>query len=163
MLKQLLAALRRLVVRGDTRVFVVDVPGIGTGAAYADGDTFGNLIELRGAFNDDKRSGTIVSAVWHDHDNERINKDISVWASRITQTADNAAFAPSDADLQSARGVFQISAWSAWSSIAVGTEANIGLWVQSHSPSLWVQVITRGADNIAANKIPVLVLSIVPD
>lgn len=138
-------------ITGLTPTQMQDVPGIGTGAAYATGDAFGSRLILPVPVK-----GVIQSVTFVDKDNEKLAKDIYVFANDFTATADNAAFAPSDADLLNCVGFISLSGgdFAANSANAVAHRDNIGLAYTAPSGYLYFQFVTRGADNIASGKIP---------
>lgn len=142
-------------IRGKVEVFsplgptpLIQIPGIGTAAAYATGDAFGVMLEIPVPIE-----GVIATAVFHDHDNEGIQKDLILSASPFTATADNAAFAPSDLDLTKVIGVVTFDVFTNFNAnkVAVATPA---LYYKAPLGYLYGQFVTRGADNIAAAKLP---------
>ena len=132
------------------------VPGIGTGAAYASGDAFGITFTLRMPYT----KGTISNLVFLDYDNEGIHKELVLFSAPIAGTADNAAFAPSQTELRSCIGVVATEAAYAYSGLQElqGTPA---LAYSAPAGLLYGQFVTRGADNIAAAKIPDFFLQVV--
>lgn len=150
-------------VAGRTITRLVQVPGIGTGSAYAAGDAFGTLITFSDVFRTEKCSGTIVSAFFIDLDDEGIQKDVPIYIAPITATTDNSAAAPSDTDVLLCRGHFSISTFLNLGNNQIGTLTNIGLWVSGSDPNLYTQLVTQGADNIAASNIPWIGIVVVPD
>ena len=131
------------------------LPGIGTGAAYAAGDAFGTAFVLKVP-----KMGTISNAVLLDFDDEGLRKDIALFRGPFTETADNAAFAPSDSDLESCIGVISIDQFFNWSSNQIGIATPAFSYV-APTGKLYCQVITQGADNIAAGSVPKLFLVII--
>lgn len=151
-------------VAGETRLIgPYQIPGIGTGAAYADGDAFGTVLQFHDCFRPERCSGTIVAVLFFDLDDEGVNKDIPFFIQPITATADNSAFAPSDIDLLAWRGTISISSYNNWGNNQAGQDVTTRLWIKSDSPHLWTQIVTRGADNIAAGAIPWIALVVAPD
>lgn len=150
-------------IAGQTITRLVQVPGIGTGAAYADGEAFGTLITWHNVFRSEKLSGTIVGAFLLDLDDEGIQIDIPLFVRSITATTDNNAFAPSDDDLMALRAVVSISSFYNWSSNQFGQASNLGVWINGESPNLYSQLVVRGAANIAAGAVPWVGLVVVPD
>lgn len=151
-------------VAGETRLIgPLQIPGIGTAAAYADGDAFGTVIKFHDCFRSEVCSGTIVGVLFYDLDDEGVNKDVPLFIREIAATTDNNAFAPSDSDLLAWRGTMAISTWFNWGSNQVGQNITDRLWIKAESPHLWTQIVTRGADNIAAGALPQIALLVVPD
>ena len=136
-----------------SRCFATDrivIPGVGAAVAYLSGDAMG----LRFSFSV-RREGTIQTVVFLDRDDEGINKDLVLFNREFTQTADNAAFAVSDADLLYCVGVISITTWNNFDANQVGM-ASPGLFYVAPEARLWCQVVTRGADNIAAGAEPIV-------
>ncbi len=148
---------------GQTVTRLVKVPGIGTGAAYADGEAFGGLIQFHDVFRPEKCSGTIVQVFFLDLDDEGINKDVPIFIRPFTITTDNNAFAPSAIDLLGCRSVISISTWSNWNANQFGEASGANRWISGESPHLWTQIVTRGADNIAAGSEPWIGIVVIPD
>ena len=142
-------------VRGKVEVFSVihggeplTVPGIVTGAAYAAGDAFGTKFGLRAP-----KEGVIATANFLDHDNEGLPKELWLLRADFTGTADNAAFALTDGDLSKVVGVIVFDTFRAANANRVGG-ATPALYYKAPSGLLYCQFVTRGADNIAAEKLP---------
>ncbi len=150
-------------VAGRTVTRIVEVPGVGTGSAYADGDAFGTMITWLDVFRAEKCSGTIVGAFLQDFDGEGIQIDIPIFTRTITATADNAAFAPSDIDLAACRAVVSITEFYNWGSNQFGQATGLGLWVQGEGVNLYSQCVIHGAANIASGAVPRIGLVVVPD
>lgn len=150
-------------VAGQTILREYEIPGIGTGSAYADGEAFGTAFTLHDLFRPGKNSGTIVGAYLQDIDDEGLQVDIPLFVRSIAGTTDNNAFAPSDVELQSCRGVVSITEFFNWSSNQFGQATNLGIWIKAESPNLYTQCVIRGAANIAAGAIPRIGLIVVPD
>jgi hypothetical protein len=148
---------------GATVTRRLKIPGIGAGAAYADGDAFGTLIQLPGVFRAGAWSGAIVGAFLLDLDDEGVQVDVPLFVQPFTPTADNSAFAPSDADLLNLRGVLSIDTFTNWSNNQFGRSSGSPWWVSGTSTSLWTQLVIRGAATIAAGAEPSLGLVVVPD
>ena len=147
--KPLVNALGELVT--TSRAFTagpVLIPGVGAAVAYTSGDAFG----VRFSF-DVRREGTIQTAVFLDRDDEGVNKELALFSREFTATTDNAAFDVSDADLLYCVGVVNINTWYNFNSNQVGI-ASPNLFYVAPQERLWCQVVTRGADNIAAGSEP---------
>ena len=126
----------------------VTVPGIGTGSAYAAGDAFGTRFVF-----EVPPKGTITRAIFIDKDNEGIQKDIVMFSREFTETADNAAFDPSDVDMTSHLGVASVNVFYDFGSNR-GGEAVPDLEYSLPDGRIYCQIVTKGADNIAAGAIP---------
>lgn len=150
-------------VEGQTTYRMVQIPGIGTGSAYADGDAFGTLITWHNVLRAEKPSGTIVGALLFDLDDEGLQVDVPLFTQGITVTADNSAFAPSDADLLFCRAIVPITEFYNWGSNQFGQYTGSPKWLRADGPNLYTQCVIRGAANIAAGALPWLALVVVPD
>ena len=138
-----------IVALGTTFVTdVIEIPGIVTAAAYQDGDAFGTKFKVAVP-----KDGVIATALLFGLDDEGIQKDIFLFEGDFVQTADNAAFAPTDADLLKSVGFITIDVFSNVAANQLGV-ASPALFYVAPQGFLWGQVVTRGADNIAAANIP---------
>lgn len=140
------------VVGRPVRTLRVTVPGIGTAAAYATGDAFGTKFAI-----DVPEDGTITNVMFLDYDDEGIDKELLLFSEDFAPTADNAAFAVSDADLSKCVGPIPITRWLNYANNQVGY-ATPALSYHAPTGKLYGQLVTRGADNIAAGAIPDLLL-----
>lgn len=134
----------------------IDIPGIGTGSAYASGDAFGGKFKI-GLPN----SGIIETAIMLDLDDEGIQTELWLFREDFTATTDNAAFAVSDHDLSLLEAVIGITQFANAANNQVGINNGLGLPYQAPHKQLWCQCVTRGAPNIAANNIPKVALRII--
>lgn len=150
-------------VAGVTLERLVQIPGIGTASIYAAGDAFGTLITWHNVFRAEKCSGTIVGAYLIDLDDEGIQVDIPIWIRSFTTTADNSAFAPTDADVLGCRAVISITGFSNWNANQFGQYEGSPRWVRGESPHLYTQAVVQGTPTIAAGAVPWLGILIVPD
>lgn len=133
----------------------IQVPGIGTGSAYAADDAFGTAFELLVP-----NEGTISHVYFLDFDDEGIQKDVVFFRKSFTGTADNSAFAVSDADLRNCIGVAKIITFVNFANNQVGY-ATPSLSYVLPTGRLYCQIVTRGADNIAAGVIPEIFVVVV--
>jgi hypothetical protein len=85
-------------------------PTISAGAAYAAGDALGGRLAFEGVVNAAGGGGTITKVVISDRDGENPPIDLVLFDQPFTATADNAAFDPSDADLDNCLGYIDIAA-----------------------------------------------------
>ena len=130
----------------------IRVPGIGTGAAYTIGDAFGTEFFIPTPLN-----CTINNVIFIDYDDEGLRKDLWLFTTRPTPTADNAAFAPSDPDLGSCIGVVSVDLFynAANTQLGIATPA---LSFKAPNGGIWCQIQTQGADNIAAGATPEVIV-----
>lgn len=142
----------------STRAFATGpllIPGIGSGAAYASGDAFGTAFPLVVP-----SVGTIATLLFFDYDAEGLVKEFVLFSQPIAGTADNAVFAPTDLELQSCLGVVYVSGYYSYSGNQLGI-ATPALTYLAPRSVIYVQIVTRGADNIAAAAIPAFNMVIV--
>ena len=133
----------------------IEIPGIGTGAAYAAGDAFGNKFVFKVP-----KEGTIANVVFIDKDDEGLNKELVLFNKDFGQTGDNQAFSPGDPDLHDSIGAVSIETWYDYALNQLGM-ATPALSYVAPEGQLYAQMLTRGADNIAAGAIPRIYLVIV--
>lgn len=150
-------------VAGQTITRIYDIPGIGTGAVYADGEAFGTAFTIHDVFRAEKGSGVVVGAFLLDFDDEGIQVDIPLFTQPLAGTADNSAFAPTDVELATCRGVVSITSFYNWNVNQFGQATNVGLWLYAGGTNLYTQCVIRGAANIAAGAIPRIGIVVVPD
>ncbi len=150
-------------IAGVQTEYFVQVPGIGTGSAYADGDAFGSLIKLSDVFRSDKRSGTIVKVVLYDLDDEGLPVDFVFFRRSVTATADNSAFAISDTDNLASVGFISVTDFRNWGNNQLGQNITDRLWCTSDSTDLYLLLVIRGAANVAAGSEPWITVSVVPN
>ena len=133
----------------------IRVPGIGAAAAYVSGDAFGAGFSFSVPV-----VGTIAHVYFLDYDDEGIQKDLVLFSLPFVATADNSAFAVSDADLRNCVGVAVINTYRNFGNNQFG-EAGPALNYVAPQGTLYAQLVTRGADNIAAGASPEIYLVIV--
>ena len=139
------------VVDKKTRTGPTVIPGIGAAAVYAADDAFGTLFSV-----DVPLSGTIQVAVFIDKDDEGIETDLVLFNKEITATADNAAFNPSDADMENFIGTITFATFKNFGSNQGSTAAALGLDYVAPERKIFIQAVTRGAPNIAAGAAPMV-------
>lgn len=120
-------------------------PVISTGI-YASGDALGAKI----SFPNVPTHGTIMAVNVIDRDSEAVNLDVVFFKDDIVGSADNAAFAPTDDELQDYLGAILVDTWKTFSTNSAGTEANIALPYWAPEGTLYAQLVTRGTPTYAA-------------
>lgn len=150
-------------IAGRTVQRIVQVPGIGTGSAYADKDAFGTLITFRDVFRAEKRSGTITGVFLIDKDDEGIQVDVPLYVRAITATADNSALALSDDDLMACRAKLSITDYFDGANGQFGQSVDAAKWVEGEDTNLYTQLQIRGSANISAGAIPWVGITVIPD
>ena len=94
--------------------------------------------------------GVIESIVVKDSAKQSVNLDIVLFGETFTATADNAAFAPSNADLELSVGSVLIDVWKAFANNSQGVVDNVGLLYWCKGGTLFAQLVTRGTPTYAA-------------
>lgn len=154
-------------LRGRTITVKRVVPGIVTGAAYADADAIGTLIEFPNLLTlnpyTNTYSGMLHSALYFDLDDEGLQVDLHLFGRRITDGTDNSAYAPTDADVRAYLGTVSFTAFFNLGANQVSVVTGIGLPLVSTSSSVFGQAVARGALNIAAENLPEFSLTVLAD
>ena len=133
--------------RKHTQTPFVMVPGIVAGVAYGDEDAFGTRFIV-----DVPKSGTIVTALAIDEDDEDINVDLMLFNDTFTSGVNNDPFAPSLTDILKYAGDVTLSTRKGVSGVTVTVNSNLQHAYSAPKGKLWVQAIARGAINMAAAK-----------
>ena len=133
--------------------FIVVLTGLEV--AYTAGDAFGDkfVVPL-------PSKGIIETAIMLDLDDEGITTELWLFRTDFTATADNAAFAVTDADLPNLEAVISITNFANASNNQVGIANNLGLVYTAPTKQLYCQCVTRGTPNIAAGSRPLVALRI---
>lgn len=137
----------------------IEVPGIGTGAAYATGDAFGTKFVFDGV----PKSGVIHTAIFLDKDDEGIETDLVMFSADFSATADNSAFAVSDSDMENFIGTITWDTFKNFVNNQVSTAAALGVTYVAPGGRIFCQCVTRGTPNIAAGNEPKIRLLILSD
>ena len=124
---------------------------------YASGDALG----AKASFPHVPPHGTIMSINVIDRDSEAVNLDVVFFRVDIAGSADNAAFAPTDAELQNCEGAYLVDTWKTFSTNTLGAESNIGLSYWAPSGTLYFQCVTRGTPTYTATDDVRIAISIV--
>lgn len=131
-------------------------PGIGTGAAYADGDQMGDAFRFPGVLRQETLAGQLYSATYLDMDDEGLQVDLHLFLWKPTYFLnDNGAYSPADTDLLGYVGTVNFTTFSNLGNnqMSVGSFNPIAV-AKAPTTDLWGQVVTRGALNIAAGNLP---------
>lgn len=136
------------ILDGRTRVSTV-TPTIST-SAYATGDAVGGLLTFASVVESANSAATLDSIVVIDKDQELATFDLVLFDQTFTATADNAVFAPSDADLANCIGVVRVSDYANFSTNSVATRTNVGLGIKLTGTSLFGQLVVRGTPTYTA-------------
>ena len=122
-------------------------PTVGTDI-YTSGDALG----AKSKFENVPERGVIMSFVIIDRDSEEDAIDIALFDTDIAGTADNAAFAPTDAELSTSVGTISAAAgnYATFSSNSLATVDNIGLPYSAEGGVLYFQLVTRATPTYTA-------------
>ena len=142
---------------GFYTVVLTVTPTIDT-AAYATGELMGSSeISLSPAVLQNgtrPASGVIQSVVIIDEDAQEINIDVYFFDAEPSNTTftDQAAFAPTDADLDALIGVAAVTDWRSTSTNSIGQVHNLGMAFElaASSDTLYAVLVTRGAPTYSA-------------
>ena len=124
---------------------------------YASGDALGE----KNSFPNVPEHGTIMAVNVIDRDSEAVNLDLVLFSRDIAGTADNAAFAPSDAELSDCQGAVLVDTWKTFSTNSLGSESNVALPYWAPTGSLYFQCVTRGTPTFTATTDVLVQLGIV--
>lgn len=138
-----------------TTVGPLPIPVTVFASAYTAGDAFGNKFQIEVPLE-----GTISNVVFYDKDDEGLEKELWLFRADFTATADDAEFAISDADLISLVGVISIASFKNAANNQLG-QATPALSYKLTAGRFYCQMVTRGADNIAAGQVPSIALTII--
>ena len=131
---------------------VIEVtPTIST-SIYAAGDAVGGLLEFPFAGGSDGQGGRIVGAVIVDEGNQDAPLTLQLFDETFTATADQAAFDPSDADVQKSIGniPFVAADYDGGSSNSVATKPDLNMPYVPVGTSLFGQLFTSGTPTYVA-------------
>lgn len=125
--------------------FVELLVGVST---YSTGEAFG----IKGSFPNIPEHGVIMSAMLIDADDtpSEVDLDVVLFSRDIVGTADEAAFAPTDAELLNCVGAIEIDVFKTFGVNGLGIVDNVGMPYWAPSRSLFFQCVTRGAPTPSA-------------
>ena len=119
---------------------------VSTTPAYTAGDALG----AKSSFTSLPEHGVIMSVAVIDRDKESANLDIVLFDTDIGGTTDNAAFSPSDAELQTCLGAILVDTWKAFDTNSFGIVDNVGLPYWAPSGTIFFQCVERGTPTFTA-------------
>lgn len=134
------------------------IPGISLASAYTAGDAFGTKFVIPVP-----PAGIIHTACFLDKDDEGLETDLMICTKDFNGTADNAAFAITDSELDGFLSTITFATFKDLGTAQVSTAAALGLAYNAPDGKLYCQMVARGAPNIAANNIPSVYLTILAD
>lgn len=130
---------------------IFSIPGIVTGAAYADLDAMGVAFSIAVPY-----SGVIQTAIYYDLDDEGLQLDLWLLDSQPAIQTDNSALAFTDSDLQKVipGSPLRFTTFADAANGQTSSLSNIGAGYCNPTRRLWIQAQARGALNIAASSEP---------
>lgn len=132
-------------LRKTYRREVSKTPTIST-SIYASGDAISTIQTLSNILRQSDQSGVLRQVVIADADAQSAALDIVFFASQISGGTDNAAFAPSEADVKESVGHISVAAsdYAALGSRSVATvDASLDIQLEN-SRNLYFQIVSRG-------------------
>ncbi len=148
----------------DTQTRVITLTPVITTDAYTAGDALGGLLKFENVLFNPKRTGVALSLTIIDKASQDAETELVLFSETFTATADNAAFAPSDADLLNCLGTISVGAgnYATFSANSAGTKPNAGLGLHStedyrenEASSIYGQLVTRGTPTYAVGDIQI--------
>lgn len=127
-----------------------------TAGAYSTGDAVGGMLTFPDMFEAGFHTGILQSVVIVDDAKQSVKLELHLFDQTFTATADNAAFDPSDADLENYLGFVTIEAtdYADFTDNSAALVSNVGLLIKSGAPStsvaLFGQLVVRGTPTYAA-------------
>ena len=129
---------------------IVQTPTI-TAGAYSSGDAVGGLLEFEDACSIYKNSTLLSLVIIVDDAKQAADLRLYLFNQEFTPTADNAAFDPSDADLQNCIAVILVDDYFDANDNTVGVEAvEIPITLEEGETSLWGQLVAAATPTYAA-------------
>ena len=132
-------------------VTVSQTPAV-TAGAYLAGDTVGGLLTFALAARVAGGGGAVLSALMVDDAGQDAALELWLFNQTFGAVADNAPWAPAEADLENLIGVIYSTdgAWAAAGTPSVNSIKAIGLRYDLTGTSMFGQLVTRGTPTFAA-------------
>ena len=139
-------------------------PTVSTSPAYTSGDAMGGLLTFTGAALASGGSGAVLSATALCK-TPALLPILELWLFNATFTAgtDNAAFAPSDADMAKCIGVIPVAAWYDDGANSIAVWRGVHPFVCVGTANLYGQLVTRSAVTLGSTSDIVLGLNVMQD
>lgn len=134
-----------------------EIPGITAGDAFDANDVFGTILKIKVP-----KSGVIYSATFWDFDYEGTQINLHIFKEDITQIASDAAWAPSDEDMQKLVTRLAFVAFDGHTNSYTSELTNIGKGYNTPDGYFYIQAQCVGTPTIAAGKSPKVQLQIMP-
>lgn len=138
-----------LVPTGGKVIRLTATPTI-TAGAYVANDAVGGLLTFANAARSSGGSIIIEGITIVDEASQAAALELVLFDQTFTNTADNAAFDPTDADLANVIGVIAVSTYYTFTDNSVATRFGLGLACKLSGTSLFGQLLTRGAPTYVA-------------
>lgn len=138
-------------------------PTISAAAVYAAGDAVGGLLTFANAARYSGGGVSVKQVVIIDKDQEMAPLDLVLFDRTFTNSADNAAFDPTDADLANLVTVIPIARWINYSDNAVGLSDPLDIPIKLNGTSLFGQLVTRGEPTYTATSDIIVLINAVQE
>ena len=117
-------------------------------STYSAGEAFG----VKAEFPNLPQHGVIMSVLLIDGDDtpSAVDLDVVFFREDILGTADEAVFAPTDAELLTCVGAIEVDVFKAFGDNGLGIVDNVGMPYWAPSGTLFFQCVTRGAPTPSA-------------
>ncbi len=132
-------------------------------AIYAAGDAVGGLLTFTNAVRFSGGGLRIRKVLLVDKDQEQAPFDLVLFDRTFTNTADQAAFDPTDADLANIVAVVPISVYANFNDNAVGFSPDLDWPVLLNGTSLFGQLVTRGTPTFTSSSDLTVILSVIQE
>lgn len=149
------------IIAGATKRISV-TPTIST-SAYAAGDALGGKLTFSNAARSSGYGGVITGVTIIDKDQERAPLELVLFNQDFTNTTDNAAFDPSDADLANAVCVIPIAQYYNFNDNSIGYSGDLNISFNCNTTDLVGQLIVRSAPTYSATSDIIVILHIVQE
>ena len=136
-------------------VLPIEIPGITAADALDANDCMGTLFTI-----DVPKRGVIISATFWDMDDEGTQVDFEIFKHSVIDTANDAAFAPTDADLLEFITELAFFAFDDHGTGQTSDIKNIGKAYSAPEGKFYIKAVTRSTPTIAAGNVPRLQLQI---
>lgn len=133
-------------------VTVSQTPTVSTTPAYTIGDAIGGLLTFANAARLSGGTGTVMSVVVVDQDQELKDMDLVLFNATIAAPTDNSPFDPTNAELLTCVGHIPILAsdYTNFSDNSIATKQSVGLVYTLAGTSLFGALVARGAPQFTA-------------
>jgi hypothetical protein len=138
-------------------------PTISASAAYTSGDAIGGLLTFANVARFSGGGARLKQVLIVDKDAARAPLDLVLFDRTFTNTADNAAFDPTDADLANVVAVVPIGTYANFNDKALGYSLQLDLPLLLNGTSLFGQLVMRGEPTYTTTSALIVILSILQE